>query len=91
MILEHRADVVRRALARAAAVASIVAWAATGLQPAAIAAETIEQPSLELAAVRDPQLGAQVAIANHYGYFKDEGLSVDHRDGRATGGRQAGD
>ena len=79
MILEHRADVVRRALARAAAVASIVAWAATGLQPAAIAAETIEQPSLELAAVRDPQLGAQVAIANHYGYFKDEGLSVTVR------------
>src|SRR4051794_8176517 len=42
----------------------------------ASAADAIEQPSFEIAGVRDPQLGAQLAIAEHYGYFKDEGLNV---------------
>src|SRR5882762_5212982 len=42
----------------------------------ASAAEAIEQASFEIAGVRDPQLGAQLAIAEHYGYFKDEGLTV---------------
>jgi ABC-type nitrate/sulfonate/bicarbonate transport system substrate-binding protein len=57
----------------------LVALSAIGWSAAAMAADAIEQPSLELAAVRDPQLGAQVAIANHYGYFKDEGLNVTVR------------
>lgn len=50
---------------------------ASSLPPvAAQAADVIEQKAIEFAAVRDPQLGAQVAIANHYGYFKDAGLDV---------------
>jgi NitT/TauT family transport system substrate-binding protein len=43
---------------------------------AAKAAEAIEQPKIEIAAVRDPQLGAQMAICNELGYFKDEGLDA---------------
>lgn len=42
----------------------------------ALAQGAIEQPAFDLPAVRDPQLGAQIAIADHFGYFKDEGLSV---------------
>jgi ABC-type nitrate/sulfonate/bicarbonate transport system substrate-binding protein len=41
--------------------------------------QAIEQKAIEIAAVRDPQLGAQVAIADFYGYFKDEGLDVTVR------------
>src|SRR6202043_796008 len=52
---------------------------AIGWSAEAMAADAIEQSSLELAAVRAPQLGAQVAIANYYGYFKEEGLSVTVR------------
>jgi len=37
---------------------------------------TVEQATFDLPAVRDPQLGAQIAIADHFGYFKDEGLTV---------------
>ncbi|MBV9858618.1 MAG: ABC transporter substrate-binding protein [Alphaproteobacteria bacterium] len=40
------------------------------------AADAIEQKDVEIAVVRDPQLGAQMAIADYYGYFKDEGLNV---------------
>lgn len=47
--------------------------------PATRAADPVETATFELAAVRDPQLGAQVAIANHYGYFKDQGLTVTVR------------
>src|SRR5260370_39059271 len=39
----------------------------------------IEQPTIEIAAVRDPQLGSQVAIADALGYFKDAGLAVTVR------------
>jgi ABC-type nitrate/sulfonate/bicarbonate transport system substrate-binding protein len=35
-----------------------------------------EEPKIEIAAVRDPQLGAQVAIAEEFGYFKDEGIDA---------------
>src|ERR1700738_428200 len=42
----------------------------------ASAAEAIEQAGVENSGVRGPQLGAQLAIAEHYGYFKDEGLTV---------------
>jgi len=44
--------------------------------PPGRAADTIEQKDVDITVVRDPQLGAQMAIANHYGYFKDEGLNV---------------
>lgn len=47
--------------------------------PLALAADPIEQPAFEIAAVRDPQLGSQIAIADAYGYFKDEGLTVTVR------------
>lgn len=53
------------------------AGALFGIQ--ARAADAIEQKDIEIAAVRDPQLGAQVAIADAYGYFKDEGLNVTVR------------
>jgi NitT/TauT family transport system substrate-binding protein len=43
---------------------------------AAKAAEVLEEPKIEIAAVRDPQLGAQVAIAEEFGYFKDAGLDA---------------
>jgi len=36
----------------------------------------VEQATFDLPAVRDPQLGAQIAIADQFGYFKDEGLTV---------------
>jgi NitT/TauT family transport system substrate-binding protein len=36
----------------------------------------VEQATFDLPAVRDPQLGAQIAIADQLGYFKDEGLTV---------------
>ena len=44
--------------------------------PPGRAADAIEQKDVDITVVRDPQLGAQMAIANHYGYFKDEGLNV---------------
>jgi ABC-type nitrate/sulfonate/bicarbonate transport system substrate-binding protein len=40
------------------------------------AAGTPETRTVEIAGVRDPQLGAQLAIAQQYGYFKDAGLDV---------------
>jgi NitT/TauT family transport system substrate-binding protein len=43
------------------------------------APQPVEQATFDLPAVRDPQLGAQIAIANHYNYFKDEGLNVTVR------------
>jgi hypothetical protein len=43
---------------------------------AAKAADALEESKVEIAAVRDPQLGAQIAIANEFGYFKDEGLDA---------------
>jgi len=39
-------------------------------------AAALETTSVEIAGVRDPQLGAQLAVADTYGYFKDEGLDV---------------
>lgn len=42
----------------------------------ASAAEALEEASIEIAGVRDPQLGAQLAVAEHYGYFKDAGLAA---------------
>jgi len=40
------------------------------------AQSAVEQAVFDLPAVRDPQLGAQIALADHFGYFKDEGLTV---------------
>jgi NitT/TauT family transport system substrate-binding protein len=40
------------------------------------AADALEQKTIEIAGVRDPQLGAQLAIAQHHGYYKDAGLDV---------------
>jgi len=39
----------------------------------------IEQKEIEIAAVRDPQLGSQVAIADAFGFFKEVGLTVNVR------------
>jgi ABC-type nitrate/sulfonate/bicarbonate transport system substrate-binding protein len=49
------------------------------LAPGHAAAQAVEQPVFDLPAVRDPQLGAQIAIANHFNYWKDEGLTVTVR------------
>ena len=54
----------------------VALFAVLGGIASARAAETIEQKDVDLSAVRDPQIGAQVAIADFYGYFKDEGLNV---------------
>ncbi len=59
----------RRAVLGAAA----VALAAPMLRARAA---TLETKSVEIAGVHDPQLGAQLSIAEAYGYFKDEGLDV---------------
>lgn len=62
--------------------ASLIGWLGLAIMvgaPAARAADPVETATFELAAVRDPQLGAQVAIANQYGYFKDQGLTVTVR------------
>ena len=66
-------------LRRRSVLKGLAATAALGGFPhvrRATAAEAIEQSSFEIAGVRDPQLGAQLAIAEHYGYFKDAGLTV---------------
>lgn len=34
----------------------------------------IEQPDFEICGVRDPQLGGQLAVADYYGFYKDEGI-----------------
>jgi len=44
--------------------------------PLGARAADIEQMDVDIAVVRDPQLGAQMAIADYYGYFKDQGLNV---------------
>lgn len=46
------------------------------LPQGAKAAPPIEQPRIELASVRDTQLGAQVAVADALGLFKQQGLDV---------------
>jgi NitT/TauT family transport system substrate-binding protein len=51
----------------------------------ALAQGRIEQATLELISPRDPQVGAQVAIADALGYFKDEGLTVTVRWVPTTG------
>jgi ABC-type nitrate/sulfonate/bicarbonate transport system substrate-binding protein len=70
-----RALVAARALAAPCAMLLLIAVAATSAR----AQGKIEQPTLEIAAVRDPQLGSQVAIADALGYFKDAGLSMTVR------------
>ncbi len=37
----------------------------------------LETVAVEIAGVRDPQLGAQLAVCETYGYFKEEGLDVN--------------
>ena len=60
----------------AARLASLLLCALTLVAGHAFAQGGVEQPVFDLPAVRDPQLGAQIAIADHFGYFKDEGLTV---------------
>src|SRR5262249_25827797 len=52
---------------------------AAALAPGLAAGQAVDQPVFDLPAVRDPQLGAQIAIASHYNYWKDEGLTVTVR------------
>lgn len=58
---------------------SLIAGTAAVLAMPAIArgAGALETAQVEIAGVRDPQLGAQLAVAETYGYFKDEGLEVN--------------
>jgi ABC-type nitrate/sulfonate/bicarbonate transport system substrate-binding protein len=44
-----------------------------------LAATALEQPKFEAIAIRDPQIGAQVAVAETYGLWRDEGLDVTIR------------
>jgi ABC-type nitrate/sulfonate/bicarbonate transport system substrate-binding protein len=66
----------RRVVKRAASALALAALPRQFISSSASAAEALEEKSIEIAAVRDPQLGAQIAIANQYGYFKDEGLDA---------------
>src|SRR5689334_13449184 len=62
-------------------------WKAASLLLAAItlgggaanAQGKLEQTTVDLVATRDTQVGAQLAIADALGYFKDEGLQVTPR------------
>ncbi|MBR0653601.1 ABC transporter substrate-binding protein [Plastoroseomonas arctica] len=50
------------------------------LIPALARAQTApEQREVELLGVRDPQLGMQLAVASHFGMFREEGLDVTIR------------
>jgi ABC-type nitrate/sulfonate/bicarbonate transport system substrate-binding protein len=54
-----------------------IAWALIGARPeTAFAQGKLEQTSVDIVATRDTQVGAQLAIADALGYFKDEGLQV---------------
>jgi NitT/TauT family transport system substrate-binding protein len=66
----------RRVVARTAGGLALAGLPRLFACSSASAAEELEEKSIEIAAVRDPQLGAQIAIANEYGYFKDEGLNA---------------
>ncbi len=55
---------------------TLLAAAGLAAPMVARAAGKLETTAIEIAAVRDPQLGAQLAIADTYGYFKDEGLDA---------------
>ena len=61
----------RRTILKGLAAASII-----GASRGAFASDAIEQSDIEIAGVRDPQLGAQLAIAEHYGLFKQSGLNA---------------
>ena len=65
----------RRLIHRASGIAAAAAtgpWVARATE----AAELVEQEDIDIHVVRDPQLGAQMAIADYYGYFNDEGLTI---------------
>lgn len=64
---------------RRALTALLLTAGLTGGSGNARAADAIEQPVFDFAVVRDPQLGAQAAIADALGYFRDEGLTVTIR------------
>ncbi|SDD64363.1 ABC transporter substrate-binding protein [Belnapia rosea] len=55
------------------------ALAATLATPALVRAAAIEQSTVEVIGVRDPQLGAQLAVADQFGLFKEQGLEVTIR------------
>jgi len=65
-----------RHLRRRSIIAGLGAVAAFPTIRKANAADAVEQSTIEIAGVRDPQLGAQLAVAEYYGYFKDEGLNA---------------
>src|SRR5262245_55929140 len=53
----------------------LLGLASMGLSEAKAQAK-LEQPDVAIVATRDTQVGAQLAIADALGYFKDEGLQV---------------
>nr|WP_256476351.1 ABC transporter substrate-binding protein [Siccirubricoccus soli] len=60
---------------------SLVALAAAGTARAAAP----EQAELEFIGVRDPQLGAQLAVADQFGLFREEGIKVGFRWMQSSG------
>jgi ABC-type nitrate/sulfonate/bicarbonate transport system substrate-binding protein len=70
-------DMNRRSFCKTLA-AAVTLPIATSCATSGFAAE-IETSSFEFIGVRDPQLGAQLAIADHYGLFKEQGLDVSVR------------
>ena len=66
----------RQFLTSAAELALIAASTNGSVSSAACAQEKLEQTKVDIVATRDTQNGAQLAIADALGYFKDEGLQV---------------
>ncbi len=69
--VRQRTRAPRRTVLKGLAAAAVI-----GASRGAFAAGAIEQADIEIAGVRDPQLGAQLAIAEHYGLFKQAGLNA---------------
>src|SRR5260370_9643840 len=66
----------RQFLTSTAGLALITASTNGWVSSAACAQEKLEQTTVDIVATRDTQNGAQLAIADALGYFKDEGLQV---------------
>jgi ABC-type nitrate/sulfonate/bicarbonate transport system substrate-binding protein len=78
VVAEGHAKVTGTRVARCiAALAMMVTAALFGVAVGdARAQEKLEQVAVDIVATRDTQIGAQLAIADALGYFKDEGLQV---------------
>lgn len=66
-------------ITRRAAIGTLAAAGLATPMLARTAAAALETTSLEVIGVRDPQLGAQLAIASEFNLFREQGISVNIR------------